>query len=110
MFARRDMEYWIRFVDKWVLNFPSEANPPLYCSYESLLADPQGRVREILTFFSEDALDEDRVKTLLQNKPIVERKSLSEFKYSDPVFFKELEESASGRLEKLNLPSVQEGY
>ena len=29
-----------------------DANPPLYCTYESLLANPQARVREILTFLS----------------------------------------------------------
>jgi len=107
-FALRQVSYWNRFVDKWVLNFPSDAVPPLYCSYEALIADPQERVREILAFLSDNPLDEERLKTIMQKVPIVPRNSLSRFKFNDPIFFKELESAASPRLDILGLPFFEE--
>ncbi|RLA43526.1 MAG: hypothetical protein DRR42_21620 [Gammaproteobacteria bacterium] len=109
-FAFKQIRFWCLFVDKWVLNFPSNANLPLYCSYEALIANPQKRVREILTFLSPDPLDEDRVKTVMQKIPIVPRNSISEFKFNDPVFFKELEAIAFQRLKKLGLPLFDEEF
>ena len=107
-FAFRDVNYWNRFIDKWVLDFPPDANPPLYCTYESLLANPQARVREILTFLSNAPLDDNRVEQIMQQIPIVPRNSISEFDFYDSVFFKELEDIASQRLAKLGLPSFKE--
>jgi len=107
-FALNSIAYWNRFVDKWVLDFPSKADPPLFCSYESLVLDPEVRIREILAYLSDGPLDEDAVCQALKVEPIVQSNSISEFKYYDAGFFREIEELTSGRLAKLGLPSFDE--
>ena len=107
-FAAREIAYWNRFIDKWVLDFPSDADAPLYCKYESLIADPEARVREVLTFLSDEPLDEEAVSRVIEEMPISPRNSLADFKFYDPIFLKELEGAASERLAKLDLPSFTE--
>ena len=107
-FALRSITYWNRFIDKWVLNFPSDAQAPLYCSYEALIADPEARMREILLFLSNEPLDEEAVSRLLIEKPISPRNRITEFRFYDPVSLRELEDLASERLAKLGLPSFME--
>jgi len=109
-FALDSIEYWNRFVDKWVLNFPGDANPPFYCSYESLLSDPDVRMREVLSFLSEDPLEDDAITGILREIPIVDRSSIKGFRYYDEGFFREIEARTSGRLARLELPSFDEGY
>lgn len=107
-FAFGSITYWNRFIDKWVLNFPSDADAPLYCSYESLIADPEVRVREILSFLSDGPLDEEAVSQVLKQRPISTRNNISQFKYYDTSFFSEIEALASNRLERLGLPSFMD--
>ena len=104
-FARNGIRYWNRFIDKWVLNYPSDAAKPLYCNYESLLADPRARSREVLLYMSIDALDEDRLNSALEAVSIRARDRLSSFEYFDPAFFRSLEKAADPRLNQLKLPS-----
>ena len=106
-YAFKDLFYWNRFIDKWVLGFPARARPPLYVSYESLLADPHARVRDILKFHSVGPLDEDRVEQVLQKAPVVPKHSISKFEFYDPDFFQKMEDATSGRLQKLGLPSFK---
>ena len=109
-YALHEVFYWERFVDKWILNVPECDVPPLYCSYESLLAEPDARMREILTFMSDGPLEDETVTQILEDRPkIVPRDRLAEFKYFDPVFFRELEDVVSGRMAKLGLPSFEDG-
>lgn len=107
-FAFSAISYWNRFIDKWVLNFPSNANAPLYCSYESLIADPEVRVREVLAFLSKGPLDEEAVSRVLEQRPISARNRLSEFRFYDPGFFSELEGLTDDRLTRLDLPPFVE--
>jgi hypothetical protein len=109
-YAMFEVGYWKRFVEKWVLDFPVSDVPPLYCSYESLLSEPQARMREILTFMSEEPLEDEAVTRIIEQLPKVEpRDRLAEFRYFDPVFFRELEAVASGYMETLGLPSFEDG-
>lgn len=107
-YAHDQMKYWIRFIDKWVLNFPANADPPLYCTYEALIANPEARVREILEFLSDGPLYEDAVARIIKRLPISPRSGLAEFKFYDPGFFRALEAAASEQLVQLNLPSFTE--
>ncbi len=107
-FALDSINYWNRFVDKWVLNFPPNADAPLYCSYESLISDPEVRMREVLSYLSDESLDEDAFSQLLRMKPILQRNRISEFPYYDAGFFREIEEMTSGRPGRLGLPSFDE--
>jgi len=107
-FACLEMIYWVRFIDKWVLNFPKVAEPPHYCSYEDLVAEPSARVREIMQYLGDGALDENRLRHSIAKFPIEEKNSISKFRFRDPVFFKELEDHASGRLAKLGLPAFED--
>jgi hypothetical protein len=104
-FALKDIAYWNRFVDKWILEYPERSRQPLYCSYEQLIAAPEARVREILTYTSKYSLDEERVRYVMKKAPILPRHNLRTFEFSDTGFFKELEALAFPRLERLNLPS-----
>ena len=107
-FAFKSINYWNRFVDKWVLNFPPDADAPLYCSYESLISDPEVRLREVLSYLSDEPLDADAVRQVLRKKPIAQRNNISEFPHYDAGFFREIEEMTSGRLGRLGLPSFDE--
>ncbi len=107
-FARRCISHWNRFVDKWVLDFPSDADAPFYCGYETLIADPETRVREILSFLSDEPLDDEAVARILEQHPIAPRDRLSAFEFYDPIFFKELEDVTAERLARLELPSFAE--
>ena len=109
-FAHRDVFYWNRFIDKWVLDFPADAEAPLYCTYEALIADPDARVREILRFFSDGPLDDQAATRIIEKMPISPRNRLAEFEFYDPVFFRELEGVASERLAELDLPSFAEEF
>jgi hypothetical protein len=109
-FALDSINYWNRFVDKWILKFPPEAALPFYCSYESLLSDPHVRIREILSFLGEDPLEDDEISRILKIIPIVNKDSISKFRYYDKGFFREIEARTAGRLERLRLPSFDEGY
>lgn len=109
-FALDSIEYWNRFVDKWVLNFPADANPPFYCSFESLLSDPHVLIRDVLSFLSEGPLEEDAISQILEAIPIVNKDRLAGFRYYDDGFFREIEARTSGRLARLGLPSFNEGY
>ena len=104
-FARKGVSYWNRFIDKWVLDFPSTADAPLYCTYEALIADPEARVREILSFLSDGPLDDEALTRILEELPIAPRDNLAVFQFYDPTFFRELEDAASERLARLELPS-----
>jgi len=107
-FAYRDVFFWNRFIDKWVLDFPADAEAPLYCTYEALIRDPAARVREILTFFSDGPLDEEAATRIIEKLPISPRDNLAKFEFYDTDFFRELEELASERLTELDLPSFTE--
>jgi hypothetical protein len=107
-FAFRGVFYWNRFIDKWVLDFPEDAARPLYCTYESLIAEPEARMKEILTFMSDGPLDDEAAQRILEKLPITPRNSLAAFKFYDPVLFKELEDAASERLAELDLPSFKD--
>ena len=88
-----------------MLEFPADADAPLYCSYESLITDPEARVREILSFLSDGPLNDEAVTRVLEEMPISPRNNLAAFEFFDPGFFRELEEAACERLERLKLPS-----
>jgi len=107
-FALRSIDYWNRFVDKWVIDFPTGVHAPLICPYESLVSDPQVYAREILSYLGEGPLDEDAVCQVCAKIPISARNRLSKFRYYDAGFFRELEEMTSGRISKLGLPSFAE--
>lgn len=107
-FACLEMIYWVRFVDKWILNFPQIVNPPLYCSYEDLIANPSARIGEVIRYLGDGVIDEKRLGEAIVKFPIEERNSISKFKFHDRVFFKELEDYASGRLAKLGLPAFED--
>ena len=109
-FAFRDVFYWNHFIDKWVLDFPSDAEVPLYCTYESLLRDPEARMRDILAFLSDGPLDDEAVTRAIEKVPIAPRNRLAEFEFYDPAFFRELEDAASERLAELDLPSFTEEF
>ncbi len=109
-FALRDVLYWNRFLDKWVLHFPEAAEPPLYCAYESLISDPDARIREILAFLSDEPLDDEVVCRSFEKRPIAPRNRLATFKYYDPVFFRELDSAASGRPARLDLPTFEDEF
>jgi hypothetical protein len=104
-FARKEVGFWNRFVDKWVLNFPSDAAAPLYCTYEALIEEPEIRVREILSFLSNGPLDDEAVGRAVEAFPIAARDNLADFEFFDTAFFRELEDKASDRLARLGLPS-----
>lgn len=108
-FAINSIGYWNRFVDKWVLNLPSNVDAPFFCSYESIVSDPQVRMREILSYFSDGPLDDAAVCQILDNKSILPTGRISKFRYYDAGFFREIEELTSGRLAKLGLPPFDEG-
>jgi hypothetical protein len=107
-FAGENIAFWNRFVDKWVLDFPSDAEAPFYCSYESLMRDPETRVREVLSFLSDGPLDEEAVARVLKESPISVRDRLAEFEFFDPAFFATIENAASDRLARLDLSSYVE--
>ncbi len=107
-FAFRQVFYWNRFIDKWVLNFPENAARPLYCTYESLLAEPEARIKEILTFMSDEPLDEEAAMRILKKLPIKPRNNLTAFKFYDPVFFKDVQDAVFERLALLSLPSFED--
>ena len=65
-FARNSVAFWNRFVDKWVLNFPLNANESFHCKYEDLIANPEDRVREVLSFLSDEPLDDNLVAQILK--------------------------------------------
>ncbi len=109
-FALRQLSYWNRFIDKWVLHFPVDDCPSLQCSYEALLSAPEARTREILAFLCEAALDDAAVARIMECLAIAPRDRLAAFKYYDPVFFRELEDTASERLAVLALPSYEEEF
>lgn len=108
-FAFRNIFFWNRFIDKWVLDFPADAAPPLYCTYESLIADPEARVKEIHAYMSEEPVDNETLSLILEENPIIPRYNLERFRFHDPVFFEELEDAASERLAELDLPSFAVG-
>ncbi len=103
-FAFRDVFFWNRFIDKWVLDYPETANPPLYCTYEALLSNPDERIREVMAFLCDDPLDEERIVQIMQRVNVTARDSISRFEYYDPGCFRELEAAASDRLAELDLP------
>jgi len=109
-FALRYVLYWNRFIDKWVLDFPEDAAAPFYCTYESLLSEPKARMREILTFLSDEPLDDEALTRILEKRPIAPRDRLAKFEYYDPVFLRELEDAASERLAELDLPSFEDEF
>lgn len=104
VYARGEISYWNRFVDKWVRNESPAMRSALICSYESLLANPETRTREILEFLSRDRLREDAVAELSRKFSVRRRDRLSGFKYFDTGFFRELEALTDGRLRELDLP------
>lgn len=109
-YAMFEIGYWKRFVEKWVLDVPVTDVQPLYCSYESLLSEPEVRMREILTFLSAEPLEDEAVTRIIDELPKVEpRDSLADFRYFDPVFFRELEAATAGYMETLGLPSFEDG-
>jgi hypothetical protein len=107
-FAIDSIDYWNRFVDKWVLDFPADANPPFFCSYESLISDPEVRMREILSYMSAEPLEEDAVRQVLSRKPIINRNNMAKFPYYDAGFFREMEALTAGRIARLGLPAFDE--
>ncbi len=103
-FAYRDIFYWNRFVDKWVLDFPSHLELPLYCLYEELLKDPIFQLKAVLRFLSAEPLDEQRAEQIIQDFKVAPRNNLANFEFYEPDFFRDLEEVARERLELLKLP------
>ncbi|MDX1734621.1 MAG: sulfotransferase domain-containing protein [Halioglobus sp.] len=103
-FACREAYYWNHFIDKWVLDFPANARPPLYVTYEELLGDPLLKAREILAFMSSGNIDEERFDTVMSKIKIESRGSLSAFQYPDHGFFDEIEQMTAQRLAGLSLP------
>ena len=80
-FAYRDIYYWNHFIDKWVLDYPDNAIPPFYLTYDE-------QFDKVMSKFKIEA-----------------RGALSSFQYVDHGFFDEIERRTSQRLAELNLPS-----
>ena len=58
-FAYREIYYWNHFVDKWVIDYPEDASPPLYITYEELLGSPLAKARQIIEFMSDGPVEEE---------------------------------------------------
>ncbi|MDP7129984.1 MAG: hypothetical protein QF437_05820 [Planctomycetota bacterium] len=104
-FAYRDIYYWNHFIDKWVLDYPDNAIPPFYLTYEELVGSPIDKAREIIAFMSDGDVDDEQFDKVMSKFKIEARGALSSFQYVDHGFFDEIERRTSQRLAELNLPS-----
>lgn len=104
-FAYRQIQFWNRFIDKWVLNFPADHQAPLYLTYEALMRSPEASVRDVLAFLSDGPLDDQAVARAIEAEPIALRDRLADFEFYDPALFRKLEAAAADRLARLDLPS-----
>lgn len=107
-FAYRQILYWNRFVDKWVLDYPARANTPLYCAYETLVASPAEILTTILEYFSDGPLNLELAKRVIEERNVKPRSNLEKFEFFDANLFNELEEATVGRMATLSLPSWNE--
>jgi len=108
-YAYRLIRYWNRFIDECVLDFPANRGPVLYCTYEELLADPESRVRDVLSSASPDPIDQGAMASAITRVDIKRRDSLATFEFYDAGFLEEIEATAEERLRRLNLPSFRNG-
>jgi hypothetical protein len=104
-FALKDIFLWNRFVDKWVLDFPPGARPPLVVEYGSLTAEPEARLLDILGYLAAGPVDEAAALEVIDGLGVEPRDSLAAFEFRDEAFFAELEEAAADRMAALDLGS-----
>ncbi|MDB4348205.1 hypothetical protein OAN12_06720 [Halioglobus sp.] len=103
-FAYREIYYWNHFVDKWVIDYPEDARPPLYLTYEELLGSPLAKARQIIEFMSDGPIEEELFDNVMSKFEVKSQGSLAGFQHIDHGFFDEIEEMASQRLAVLALP------
>lgn len=75
------LEYWRRFINKWVLNPPKNA---IVFSYEDLISDPFATLSRVITFLSDDEIDVAWLKQVISTMDISKKHSIQHFKYFDP--------------------------
>ena len=107
-FACRDIFFWNRFVDKWVLDFPPDLTSPHYCVYEDLMADPKTTLTSVLSFLSDQPVNVQKAHELIERLDVQPRSVLQDFDFYEPAFFKKLEFVARERLALLDLPLFQD--
>ncbi len=89
-FAYDKVLYWGRFTLKWVINAKGEN---LYhLSYEDLMQNPAGKLREIIKFINPSKLiNNELISRIVRENNLAIRRNISSFKYYNPVFFERLE-------------------
>lgn len=102
-YAIEHMNYWVAFIDKWVLTRPAGT----WCDipYVKLIGDAPNTVRKAIEFVAGGTADPARLDDALQFVKLEARDRFASFQYPDEGFYKELEAMAGDRLRRLDLPA-----
>ena len=106
-FAYDQLDYWIAFIDKWIFQLPNVNKMNQTCSYEELIADPFGTISKIIKFMSDEPLDINKIRKILNQIKVTLLNRHNDFIYYDEEFFFRLEEIAESRMKILGLPSFK---
>jgi len=90
IFAYEKIEFWKKFVQKWLINNPSK--PSVTVDYDCFLQKPEKYIEKILKVTDLDPCpDKEKIHLICKEEKIEIRSSLEDFKYYDEGFFKKLE-------------------
>lgn len=98
-FMQRQIVAWRRFARKWLIDNGLEQC--LLLPYEQLVCRPHETLVEVISFMSDEPVDEERV----DSQGIEPRNSLDRFSYYDEQVFAHIEEQLVDEIAALNLPS-----
>ena len=104
-FFRAKLTFWKRYVEKWVVDARDEN--VCHVSYHRLLDQPTEellRVAQIV--FADRVVDRARVQTIVDQEQIAPKHTITEFRYYQPEFFAEMEQSVADYLDGLDIPRV----
>ena len=105
-FALEQIQYWNRFVDKWLILSKQWAGT-LTCPYELLVGNPVDTVTKVISFMSGAPLSlctRDRALERINFRP---KGKLEQFEHYDELFFDELERITSRRIVILGIPTYK---
>ena len=107
-FAHAKMNYWINFVDKWVMAVSTKNKLFLPISYEKLITSPVQTITEVIHFLTHQEPDKVQLRRALEWTNLKPRNRYADFQFYDKDLFLELESMAGDRLNKLHIPSFED--
>ena len=103
-FASDEIIRWKKFVSKWVIN--NKTSKKFFIPYHKLMEDPVNIMSQVISFINPDeGIDRELLHKIINCEEIRNRRNITDFKYYDEFFLRNIEYQALLEIRQMHLKS-----